>query len=423
MFSPDSWPLLASVVAGGLVAWKYKVSSRQRLPMVTPKSPLVVGVLGAGAVGTATGLSLLGHPHIQRVVLVGRTSLKKALAASQGQLELCLHKSTSRSFTANAKHNNLQVVSSLDDPALACLDGCDVLLLATKSTDTPQIASLLSKAHLPTSTTLLVMQNGLDRALAWKHHLPASQASIAGTVLGFNAILDGHKCQINAQGGKMYVELPQSTQSQEHVHVLCQAWNQTGGAIHAKPFAPEKFELLTYLKFLGNQTNAINALAGLSIPDTMADPGYRKALAASIRETAHVFATPVPGLSDADNKPLSPSLTTRRVMYLCSWIAPFLLQTIPTSIVAKLFASVKPDSTSSMLQDIDRHRPTEIHELNGCVEQAGIQRGMPTPINSTLQRLVQQAVQESHGSPHMSSDELWKHLHQAESKASAGKSL
>jgi 2-dehydropantoate 2-reductase len=41
-----------------------------------------------------------------------------------------------------------------------------------------------------------------------------------------------------------------------------------------------------------------------------------------------------------------------------------------------------------MLQDIERGRPTEIEAINGQIAARGARRGIPTPVNATLTRLI-----------------------------------
>src|SRR5205085_3884179 len=43
---------------------------------------------------------------------------------------------------------------------------------------------------------------------------------------------------------------------------------------------------------------------------------------------------------------------------------------------------------SSMLQDIERGRPTEIDAINGEVARRGLRGGLPVPVNLTLARLI-----------------------------------
>lgn len=46
------------------------------------------------------------------------------------------------------------------------------------------------------------------------------------------------------------------------------------------------------------------------------------------------------------------------------------------------------DHRSSMLQDLERGRPTEIDAINGAVWRRGARRGMATPVNELLTRLI-----------------------------------
>ena len=43
---------------------------------------------------------------------------------------------------------------------------------------------------------------------------------------------------------------------------------------------------------------------------------------------------------------------------------------------------------SSMLQDVERGRPTEIDSLNGVIVTEGKRLGVPTPVNEVVWRLV-----------------------------------
>jgi 2-dehydropantoate 2-reductase len=43
---------------------------------------------------------------------------------------------------------------------------------------------------------------------------------------------------------------------------------------------------------------------------------------------------------------------------------------------------------SSMLQDLERGRPTEIEAINGCIWRYGREAGIPTPVNATMTRLI-----------------------------------
>jgi 2-dehydropantoate 2-reductase len=53
------------------------------------------------------------------------------------------------------------------------------------------------------------------------------------------------------------------------------------------------------------------------------------------------------------------------------------------------------DHRSSMLQDLERGRPTEIEAINGWVVRRGAECGVPTPANALLARLVRARVRRA----------------------------
>jgi 2-dehydropantoate 2-reductase len=55
------------------------------------------------------------------------------------------------------------------------------------------------------------------------------------------------------------------------------------------------------------------------------------------------------------------------------------------------------DHRSSMLQDLERGRPTEIEAINGYVVRQGAVHGVPTPANALLARLVRARVRRAAG--------------------------
>lgn len=59
---------------------------------------------------------------------------------------------------------------------------------------------------------------------------------------------------------------------------------------------------------------------------------------------------------------------------------------------------------SSMLQDLERGRPTEIDAINGYVAARGDALGVPTPVNATLTRMIRARVRRP-----CASEERWTH--------------
>ena len=66
---------------------------------------------------------------------------------------------------------------------------------------------------------------------------------------------------------------------------------------------------------------------------------------------------------------------------------------VPTAVAyrALFYGRLVPSTAhhrSSMLQDLERGRPTEIEAINGCIWRYGLEAGIPTPVNATMTRLV-----------------------------------
>jgi 2-dehydropantoate 2-reductase len=70
-------------------------------------------------------------------------------------------------------------------------------------------------------------------------------------------------------------------------------------------------------------------------------------------------------------------------------IAQGIVLPFPDAVVAaESIARRTAANISSMLQDVLRGAPTEIDAISGAIIQAGMQTGVPTPINRTLWQLV-----------------------------------
>lgn len=60
-----------------------------------------------------------------------------------------------------------------------------------------------------------------------------------------------------------------------------------------------------------------------------------------------------------------------------------------------------------MLQDLDQKRPkTEIDQLQGVIQTLAQEKGIETPVCSTIMTLIQAATERRKGSPNLSAKEL-----------------
>jgi 2-dehydropantoate 2-reductase len=62
----------------------------------------------------------------------------------------------------------------------------------------------------------------------------------------------------------------------------------------------------------------------------------------------------------------------------------------------KNVANLTAKNKSSMLQDVERKRKTEIDSINGVIVRTGEEHDVPTPINSSLVRVIK-GIEKSYG--------------------------
>ena len=131
-----------------------------------------------------------------------------------------------------------------------------------------------------------------------------------------------------------------------------------------------------WTKLIINQVNALPAITGLSVQQTVADDGLRRVLTRSMREAVAVaraggvrFAA-MSGLSDAR-------------LRLFSTVPLGVAERLPRLMARRMGAVPNPGST---LQSIRRGQRTEIDFLNGAiVDRAG---DVAVPVNEEIVRMV-----------------------------------
>jgi 2-dehydropantoate 2-reductase len=105
--------------------------------------------------------------------------------------------------------------------------------------------------------------------------------------------------------------------------------------------------------------NSITAITGLPNGQLLAQPGLKELLERTVREGQAVAEATGIALPSED-------LVER----------------------ARLVASMTAENKSSMLQDIERGRPTEVDSINGAIVQQARALGLEAPVNAALWALV-----------------------------------
>jgi 2-dehydropantoate 2-reductase len=74
--------------------------------------------------------------------------------------------------------------------------------------------------------------------------------------------------------------------------------------------------------------------------------------------------------------------------------------------VARAMVEIDPEARSSMAEDLERGRKTEIDHLNGEVVRLADEAGVPAPVNRRLVELIKAAERAGKSPPRFSAAEL-----------------
>ncbi|HEY8075458.1 MAG TPA: 2-dehydropantoate 2-reductase [Labilithrix sp.] len=325
-----------------------------------------MGVIGAGAIGCYVGGRL--HAGGADVVLVGRESGKRAVE-EHGLTLVGIDGETAALG---------RVRFETDAAALA---DRDIVLCAVKSSATEETAERLD-AVLAKRAIVVSLQNGLRAA----ETLRACARETLASVVGFNVVSKGDGVFRQATSGKLVIESSPDPRVTELVAALAAAGFESS--------AVKDIRRVQWAKLLVNLNNAVSALSGAPTKEIVLSAGYRRILAAVIREALDV-------LGAARIRPAN-------LTGLPMWLFPLALS-LPTPIVrivARAQLKIDPEARSSMWEDLVKRRKTEVDDLNGEIVRLAESCGLEAPLNRRVVALVHEAEREAKGSPGLAASVL-----------------
>jgi 2-dehydropantoate 2-reductase len=326
-----------------------------------------IAVLGAGLIGCYLGGRLLAGGSDVR--LMGRESLANELR--QAPLKITDWQGGEWIIPSDRVH------VSTDPSALA---DADIVLVTVKSKDTADAASQIAVHGKP--SVVVSFQNGVKNGETLRRQL--SSCVLCGMV-PFNVTKPSAGHFHCASEGTIVLESRPQCDAR-----LCSEFQTAAMAIHLT----QQIDAVLWGKLLMNLNNAINALAGIPLREELSQRGYRLVLARSIREG--LLATRRAGIRPAKTSRLSPRLLP-------------LLLSLPDWLFTRLAGAVlqiDPTARSSMWEDLERKRPTEIQYLNGEIVALAEHHGISAPTNRGIVELIAQAERNADGSPRLSADAL-----------------
>lgn len=294
-----------------------------------------IGIAGAGAVGCHYGSLLQQAGH--ELAYLARGEHLAALRRN-GLLHV-----------SNGQETRLKVRADSDAALLA---GCDAILLTGKMTDFPALLAGIG-SHIRQDALLLTLQNGVAAPELACSAFPEN-AVAAGTAF-IGARIERPGMVVHSAAGGIRMGHWQAGPGERYFQPLLAVLSDAGVAVREEPDP----RLMLWRKLLWNVGfNPITAITRRFARDMAADAGTLKLVRAAMAEAVSVAQAAGVALDDED-------------------IAKHVQVTLQMGPVK-----------TSMWQDIERGRPTEIDFLNGIVVQKGREFGVPVPVNEMLCTLV-----------------------------------
>ena len=308
-------------------------------------------VVGAGAIGCYVGGRLAAQG--QTVCLVGRPYVLEPIALHG------LKVTDLDGFERQVPAVSLHLAPTVADAA----PGADsTILLCVKSGATEAAAREIAAVCAP-GTTVISLQNGVDNAERIRTVAPGLNV-LAGMV-SYNVVLRGAHVH-RATAGPLQLQRDPAT---ERIALL---FNSAG----LTTVLPADIRAVQWGKLLLNLNNPVNALSNLPLREELLDRDCRRAFAALQTEALGVMARA--GIAPAQVTAVSPRML------------PHLLR-LPNAIFTRLarrMLQIDAHARSSMWDDLEAGRVTEIDAICGAVVRLAAQHGLQAPLNAKMCALL-----------------------------------
>lgn len=312
-----------------------------------------IAVVGAGSVGCYVGGRLAASGA--GVQFVGRARVAESLAR--------------HGLTLTNLHDQQWQVSA--DAISFSTDLCaaaeaDLILVTVKSAATPDIATGLAAVVKP-GAVVISLQNGLDNAATLAQAL--TQQTVLTGMVPYNIAYRGDGIFHQGSSGELAVS----------AHPALAQWRPVFTHAGMPLDTHDDMRAVQWAKLLMNLNNAINALSGLPLKTELQQRDYRDCLAMAQRETLELLS--LDGIHPAKLTPL-PAHWIPGALSTPDWLFRAL---------GNRMLAIDPLARSSMWDDLEFGRPTEVDWINGEVLKLAAKHGSAAPINAKLVALIREA--------------------------------
>ena len=325
-------------------------------------------IFGSGLIGSY----LAGCFHSQKnlVYLFGRDNSKTAF--SNGFI---LSDLDSNSYQSNDQLKFAELESS---------QIFDVIWLTVKCTSIESAIEPL-RSFVKPSSIIICCQNGFGSEQVVQNAFVDN--TVLSAVVGFNVVLNKTNSKNNhwhrSTDGTFVIQTSHNTKNLDKDLQSKLLPIRLSDDIEAERWA--KLQL--------NLANAVNALAGVPIKQMLESRDYRLIIAKLMRELLSV--------TNALNLDL-PKVSTVHGKYIPAVIS------LPNFIfkhLAQKMLAIDPQARTSMWQDLNKKRPTEIDFINGAVSNNAQNLKLSTPCNDAITSLIK-SVERSEETVGFSADQL-----------------
>jgi 2-dehydropantoate 2-reductase len=325
-----------------------------------------IGIAGAGSIGCFVGGMLAAGGR--RVALLARPRVIAEIEASG------LRPTSFEGFDQTIAHDRFALS---ENPSV--LADAGVVLVTVKSADTAAMADAIAR-HAPPDVVVVSLQNGIGNAAVLRHRLPGRR--VLGGMVPFNVIALGEGRFHRATSGDIVIE-QDAANIAEKLSVPGLTMRPTGN-----------IDGVQWGKLLLNLNNALNALADLPLRKQLSSRSWRKLFADQLAEA--LAAIKAEGIKPVSPTPIPPA-----------WM-PALLR-LPDPIFDALLGrtmKIDPEARSSMWEDLQRGRRTEIDYLQGVITEIAERRGLKAPLSRRIVELIRQAESSGKGSPGLAPEQI-----------------
>jgi 2-dehydropantoate 2-reductase len=325
-----------------------------------------IGIAGAGSIGCFVGGMLAAG---------GRGVALLARPRVIGEIET--HGLRLTSFDGYDRHLAANQFRLSENPGVFA--DAAVVLVTVKSADTAGMAEIIAK-HAPADAVIVSLQNGVGNAALLREKLPGRR--VLGGMVPFNVIALGDGRFHRATSGDIAIERDAEGTAEKL------------SAPGLKMRATDNITGVQWGKLLFNLNNALNALANLPLRTQLAQRPWRRLFADQVEEA--LVAIKAEGIRPVSAAPLP-----------VSFMPPLLrLPDTLFQVVLGRTMKIDPEARSSMWEDLQRGRRTEIDYLQGVITEIAARRGLAAPLSRRIVELIRKAEADGNGSPGLTPEQI-----------------